>query len=66
MKAKELIEQIKKQELEDFEIHFMTNYIDKNTFGYLSYDNLQINDIGYSDKIILLGDKDLYILEKEE
>jgi len=55
MKGKEIIEIIKKDKLEEYEICFITDWVDAKDNGYISYENICICDIGVSDKEILLS-----------
>jgi hypothetical protein len=57
MKCKEFIEYIERNEFEDFDLEFITDYIDKGTFGYATYRNLHVADVGYGDKVVLLANK---------
>ena len=59
MKAKELIELLK--DFPDFDVTVKIRVIDKNSlmgFNINHYDINGISDIGYSDKIIILEDKE--------
>ena len=54
MKAKELAEQLLKNP--DFDIVFNVTEKTEDFGGYIkNFENIKIIDIGYSDKIILLG-----------
>lgn len=53
MKVKDLIEQL--SGFEDFEVEIMVGCPDR--FNYHSYNEVEIADIGHSDKVILLTGK---------
>lgn len=55
MIAKKFIEYIENNKLQDYELCFMTNYIEQ--IGFISYDELDVADIGYSAKMIILSGK---------
>lgn len=58
MKCKELIEIIKKDNLEEYDIEFVTDWTDIKDNGYLFYENVKICDVGVSDKVVILsGDR---------
>jgi len=54
MKVKELIEELK--DYEDFDIQFtFTDGVTDMFLSVRSFENIEITDIGYSEKIIQLG-----------
>ncbi len=56
MTAQELIEFLQKHP--DFKVEFIFTDKDKDVLTYRTFDNLDIADIGYSSKVILLtGDE---------
>lgn len=51
MKVKELIQQIK--EFEDFDVEFLING-DTDALVFKMFTVTEINDVGYSDKVVVL------------
>lgn len=54
MKGKKMIEIIKKDKLEEYEINFITDWTDSKDNGYISYENLRVVDVSVSEKEVLL------------
>jgi hypothetical protein len=58
MKARELIDLIERGNLHDFEIKFIEHRGFTGGFPNYEKSELEITDVGYSDKVIVLNKKD--------
>lgn len=55
MKVKDLINELKNLEDFDVEFHFDDRLMSDEPFNFRKFSNINIDDISYSDKVVVLG-----------